>query len=243
MPAGNYDNLAAVYERYAGETARAVWRLGIGSELAKLASGPVSVLDLGAGTGIGTEILSEMVGEVEVISLDSSEQMLRRGGVPPERRIVADMASFDVAPRRFDFVVAGFGSLNYLPIDRLADCLACVASALRPGGHLVFDYCSRRLLSTDASTEPVAVEFDGHRLLRHRHAYEPRFTRGRTFLSLYRGDELLWHDTHVQYTLDPFELEELARGDGMATVLVRNLADQHFTPGQPAHLYVMQRVD
>lgn len=243
MPADSYDNLAAVYDRYAGETARTVWRLGVGAELAKLASGPATVLDLGAGTGIGAEVLSEMVAEMEVISLDRSEQMLRHGGVPPQRRIVADMAAFDVAPRRFDFVVAGFGSLNYLPADRLADCLACVSNALRPGGHLLFDYCSRRLLSADADTGPMAVEFDGHRLLRHRHAYEARFARSRTFLSLYRGDELLWHDVHVQYTLDPFELEELARGDGMATVLVRNLADRYFSPAEPAHLYVMRRVD
>ncbi|TDC00112.1 class I SAM-dependent methyltransferase [Micromonospora fluostatini] len=238
-----YDDLAEVYERYAGAAARAVWRLGVGAELAVLAPGTPRVLDLGAGTGIGTGVLTELVPGAEVTSLDRSAEMLARGGVPAERRIVADMADFTVE-QPFDAVVSGFDSLNYLPPDRLADCLARVADALRPGGHLVFDYCSRRFLRTDADVGASETDLgDGLRLHRRRHAFEEAFSRSRTFLTLYRADEPLWHQHHVHYTVDPFTLEELARGAGLETLLIRNLGDRQFTPGQATHLYVLRRVD
>lgn len=237
-----YDDLAEIYDQYAGAAARTVWRLGVGAEVARLATGAPSVLDVGAGTGIGAEIISELVPGADVVSLDASAEMLSRGGVPPERRIVADMADFTVAPRQFDFVVSGFDSLNYLAPDRLADCLACVADALRPGGYLIFDYCSRRFLHTDAQEGPATIEVGDLRLHRSRHAFEAPFARSRTFLSLYRDEELVWRQTHTHYAVDPFALEELARGDGLETLSIRNLADERFTPGQATHVYVMQRV-
>jgi SAM-dependent methyltransferase len=242
-----YDEFAEVYARYNGAPSRMVWQLGVGAELAKLVTGPARVLDLGAGTGVGTEILAEMAPEAEVTALDQSVRMLERSGVPPERRVVADFADFRVPGPPFDLVVSGFGTLNYLPLDRMADCLACVSDALRPGGYLVFDYSSRRFLSVEAGGPPVDVPCagadDGHRLHRRRHTFETALNRSRTYVTYYRGDQPLWRHTHVNYAFDPYALEELARAAGLETLVVRNLVDQQFGPGQPMHVYLMQRVD
>lgn len=235
-----YTNWADTYELFEGQTATDIWRLGIAAELGRLGTGVATVLDLGAGTGIGSRVLGETAPGLTVTCLDRSAAMLDCGGVPSERRIVADMADFSVPPGSFDFVVSGFDALNYLPPEPLANCLACVAGGLRPGGHLVFDYRSRKVLAVDWGNLEYEHEKDGHRLHR-RHSYEFLFERSRTVLSLYRGDELLWRETHIQHVVDPFRLEEMARGNGLETLLVRNIDSTHFSPAHPTHVYVMRK--
>ncbi len=138
-----YDHWSDTYELFEGAMAEDTWRLGIGAELAKLAApGPVRILDLGAGTGMGSRVLADLIPQGEVTSLDRSAAMLEHGGIPPELRIVGDMARFTAEPDSYDFVVSGFDALNYLTAADLAECLGNAAAALRPGGHLVFDYSS-----------------------------------------------------------------------------------------------------
>lgn len=235
-----YGAWAETYEELVGEAAAAVWRAGVGAEVARLARGPAEVLDLGAGTGIGERVLAELRSGLSVTSLELSEAMLERGNVPPDRRIVGDMAAFSVAPRTFDFVVSGFDSMNYLSPAQLTACLSCVSDALPPGGHLVFDYCSARFLGGLALAAPSELVV-GDRRLHRRHSFEPEFPRCRTVLSLYRERQLLWRETHLHYVTDPFAMDDLARRTGLETVLVRNLRDQRFSPEAVSHVYVMRK--
>ncbi|WP_069885203.1 class I SAM-dependent methyltransferase [Streptomyces luteocolor] len=232
-----YAHWAGTYELFEGETARETWRLGIAAELAKLVEGPARVLDLGAGTGVGARVLGELLPQLDVTSLDRSAEMLDRGEVPKDRQVVADMAGFR-AGEGYDFVVSGFDALNYLPPSDLASCLSCAADALRPGGHMVFDYSSRKVLKSDWGALEYENEKDGHTLHR-RHHWESAFDRSRTVLTLRRGAETLWHETHLQYVMDPFTLEETARGHGLRTVSVRDIDGDAYSPAHTTHVYVL----
>ncbi|GAA3353720.1 hypothetical protein GCM10017744_008350 [Streptomyces antimycoticus] len=239
-----YTQWAATYELFEGETARETWRQGIAADLAKLADGPGRVLDLGAGTGIGTRVLGELLPRLEVTSLDRSPEMLDWGKVPKTRQIVCDMTDFRAGEGfpggAFDFVVSGFDALNYLPPEALAGCLAGAADALRPGGHMVFDYSTRKVLSADWAVLEYSQEKDGHTLHR-RHVWERAHDRSRTVLTLSRGGEVLWRETHIQYVVDPFTLEEVARANGLHTVAVRNIDSDAYSPSHTTHVYVLRR--
>lgn len=236
-----YTAWAAVYEEFEGETSRATWRDGIVAELARLGcSGGARVLDLGAGTGIGRRVLGEAFPGIHVDSLDRSAEMLRAGGVPPDTAIVADMAGFAVPEGGYDYVVSGFDALNCLDRYRLGGCLACASAALRPGGRMVFDYSSRRVLKYDWAD--LRVERDGAAgRLRVQTRYEPVLDRTRVELSLHdhAGGER-WAEAHHHYTVDPFLMEELARQAGLRVLRVRDLAGDTYSPGSITHLYVME---
>ncbi|MEU5426331.1 class I SAM-dependent methyltransferase [Streptomyces olivoreticuli] len=234
-----YAQWADTYELFEGETAQDTWRQGIAADLAKLAGGPATVLDLGAGTGVGARVLTELLPALQVTSLDRSPEMLDRGKVPKERQLVGDMADFRT-DSVYDFVVSGFDALNYLPPQALASCLSCVADALRPGGHLIFDYSSRKVLSSDWRALAYEQEKDGYRLHR-RHHYEAAFDRSRTVLTLRRDGQTLWRETHVQYVMDPFTLEEIARGHGLQTLSVRNIDSDTYSPQHTTHVYVLRK--
>ncbi|MER5358420.1 class I SAM-dependent methyltransferase [Streptomyces sp. NPDC002785] len=239
-----YTQWADTYELFEGETAQETWRQGIAADLAKLAGGPGRVLDLGAGTGVGTRVLGKLLPRLEVTSLDRSPEMLNWGKVPKDRQIVGDMADFragqDVTGDAFDFVVSGFDALNYLPPEALASCLAGVADVLRPGGHMVFDYSTRKVLSADWAALEYSQDKDGYTLHR-RHAWERAYDRSRTVLTLSRSGEVLWRETHIQYVVDPFTLEEIARAHGLHTVAVRNIESDTYSPSHTTHVYVLRR--
>ncbi|WP_062650028.1 class I SAM-dependent methyltransferase [Streptomyces maremycinicus] len=235
-----YENWADTYELFEGTMSEDTWRQGIGAELIKLAHGPVRILDLGAGTGMGTRVLAELVPRGEVVSLDRSAAMLEHGGIPPERRIVGDMADFTTDPDSFDFVVSGFDALNYLPLADLAGCLAGAAAALRQGGHLVFDYSSRKVLQEDWRDLEHEESRNGVRLHR-RHRWDPALRRSRSVLTLFDAERMLWRETHLQYVVDPFTMEEIGRAAGLSTVRVRDIDGEGFTPGHTTHVYVLRK--
>jgi SAM-dependent methyltransferase len=240
-----YGAWAQAYDEFEGEASADTWRRGIVAELGRLGCrADHRVLDLGAGTGMGMRLLGRAFPGVRVDSLDRSASMLARGGIPPESSIVADMADFQVTPGAYDFVVSGFDALNCLDPYRLARCLACAAAALRPGGWLVFDYSSRRMLKYDWADQRVERRGAAGRL-QVRLAYEPVLDRTRVELALRGEDEAgrgeQWHETHHHYTVDPFLMEELARAAGLEVPCVRNLDGEGFSPASTTHLYVMRR--
>ena len=99
------------------------------------------VLELGCGTGRVTAPLAK-TGAVEVVGLDRSEAMLRRGRVRLRRARVAnahlvrgDIRHLPFAPGCFDTILAPYGVLQSLLRERdLSATLDAVAAALPPGG-------------------------------------------------------------------------------------------------------------
>lgn len=231
----SYAHWAETYEMFEGATAVETWRTGVLPELLRYPLAAPTVLDLGAGTGVGRRTIMEAIPDADVYCLDGSAAMLEWGGIPSERRVVTDMSSF-VLGQRFDVVVSGFDSLNYLPPQALADCLRCVATVLSPGGRLVFDYSSRKVLSHDWAHCDYTNESAGYQL-RRQHRFDPLTGRNRTRLRLLRDGEPVWDETHDQYAVDPFTIEEFARASGLRVRRVRDIDGEQFTPGHTTHVY------
>jgi len=229
-----YEHWAATYELFEGETARATWQQGIVAELRSLSNKVHRVLDLGAGTGIGGRCIREAFPEAEIFNLDYSRQMLDKGGVPKGQQLVGDMSEFSTAGDKFNFVVSGFDALNYLPKEKLYGCLCSVAKCLTDNGYLVFDYSTRKVLKYDwRKLDYINQAHELHRI----HRYEPLFDRSKTVIKLHHAGEILWTETHYQYTIDPFTMEELARCAGLTVVRVRDIDAESFSPTTTTHIY------
>lgn len=235
---GTYNRWADIYESLEGRVSHETWEMGILVEARQLARPPTSILDIGAGTGIGGRLLQAEFPGCRLLNLDRSASMLSRGGIPPETQIVADMADFSLSSQ-FELVVCGFDAMNCLAPDRLSSCLACVAAVLEPGGHLIFDYSSRQMLKVDwdglITERPV-----GTRRLIARHFYDAAHTRTQVELEYLEGSSQMWTETHFHYSVDPFTLHEMAEAVGLSVVKLRNIDSTRFTPGCITHIYVLQ---
>lgn len=236
---GIYDGWASVYESFERQASVDTWSQGIVRELRRLGCDTHRILDLGAGTGIGGQTLRAAFPACEVVSLDQSRKMLERGGVPPDLQVVGDMARFSVEAGGFDFVVSGFDALNYLSKPLLADCFECVATALTRGGHLVFDYSSRKLLKHDWGALDLVRE-QGDVQLHVRHRDEPLTERTRIELELMSDGTSVWRERHFHYAADPFDIYELGLAHGLQVLGVRDIGADTFTPTSTTHVYVLQ---
>jgi SAM-dependent methyltransferase len=106
-----------------------------------------SVCDIACGTG--TLALYFAGRNLKSYALDLSPEMCRnarlkarRAGLPL-RVIEADMRDFRL-PEKVDLVTCHFDALNHVPLKRdLHRVAKCVARALNPGGHFVFDVNTR----------------------------------------------------------------------------------------------------
>jgi len=100
---------------------------------------PLSLLDLGCGTGRHCRALAKR--GFEVMGLDLSPTLLhiaqlRSPDIPYLRR---DMRSFDdLGP--FDLILNFFTSFGYFTLEEDQAVLDCVAHALKPGGRFFLDY-------------------------------------------------------------------------------------------------------
>ncbi len=237
-----YGHLADEYDALLGELAETTWRQGILTELRRiLGNAPASVVDLGAGTGVGGRLLAGLGGPVHRVGVDRSTRMLDRAGGDYEKTVVADLSTLPLPDHNADVVVSGFDTLNYLPAPSLATCLREAARCLRPGGWVVFDYSSPHLLRhewRDTAYEQ-SVPGDGH--LHWRHQYN---TAGGCTTEIHRyGPDggLRWYETHVQYALDTFDLGRLATLAGLTVARVRDLDRTDFTPTARTHVWVLRK--
>ena len=99
-----------------------------------------SVLDLACGAGRHSKVLCE---RWWTVGLDLSAALLRvaRREDPDAPYVRADMRELPFAAESFDLVVNLFTSFGYFEDDREhARVLACVRTALRPGGAFVIDF-------------------------------------------------------------------------------------------------------
>jgi tRNA (cmo5U34)-methyltransferase len=115
---------------------------GTAVEVAALGrSGPVRVLDLGAGTGLLAAALASALPEATFVLLDEAPAMLEqaRERLSPladrVETVVADLVD-PLPPGEFD-VIASALAIHHLPDDGKADLYARAADALAPGGVFV----------------------------------------------------------------------------------------------------------
>lgn len=126
------------------------------------------ILELGAGTGLLTELALRRFGEAEAVAVDGSEKMLARAAarlLPFADRARVRLSSFEQLDGsdlgEFDLVLSSF-ALHHMDHGRLRALLARLRGALRPGGQLVIaDYVLSRSARLQGWYEETWVE---HRL-------------------------------------------------------------------------------
>lgn len=235
---GIYNCWASAYESFEAEVSIDTWRSGILKELSAYNCTDPIILDIGAGTGIGRRLILDMMPQATVFCLDRSPRMLEVGAVPPEYAIVADMAAFEPTENAYDFVVCGFDALNYLHRYDLLRCLTWVARALKPGGQMIFDYSSQRLLREDWGHLDV-TRMAGSGELSSSHRYDPLVDRTTVSLSLAEGGVERWREVHRHYGVDVSEMDRLVRLAGLCVRSVRDVTGDRFLPGSVSHLWTL----
>ena len=126
----SYDRIAAQYEQVRGGTARA---RQLAAAVAPWLAPASTVCDVGAGTGVVTELLC--AAGMRVAAFDLSAQMLRRAWTRlPGRVAVADAVALPLADASVDAVVY-LWVLHH--VGDLAAALGEARRVLRPGGRAV----------------------------------------------------------------------------------------------------------
>jgi trans-aconitate methyltransferase len=134
-----YDALARYYD---AATAGEAWTPNsfLISDLEAIRDTPISVLDLGAGTGHTSAALSALYPQASITAVDFSSQMLTGllDKVPSAKVVTADIRSFAVGThQQYDLVVA-IGCLEFLP--NLTTLLPHIVALTRPSGHFCFTH-------------------------------------------------------------------------------------------------------
>lgn len=110
-----------------------------------------SVLEIGCGRGVGTEVLLDRLGAARVTAFDLDDDMVDKarkrlsGRGDRVQLSQGDASSIEHPARSFD-AIADFGIIHHVPDWQRA--VAEVARVLRPGGLLLFEEVPRRMLDT-----------------------------------------------------------------------------------------------
>jgi SAM-dependent methyltransferase len=150
------------------------------------------------------------------------------------------MADFELG-ETFDFVVCGFDALNYVPPAFLGDFFDRARAHLDPGGHVVFDYSTPKVLREDwARLDYVNHTEEGD--LARSHRWDESTGRSVTSLRFLRDEKVLWEEVHVQYALDAYELYRVVARRGFEVRLVRDIDAATYTPSSTTHVWVLTAV-
>lgn len=238
----SYVGLAAEYDALLGPLARDTWRRGVIRDVATLGfDAGAAVVDLGAGTGIGGQLLPEVIPGAHRTGVDRSSMMLAQSVGSYERTCVGELVDLPVRSGSVDLMISGFDTLNYLNADDLARCFGEVRRCLVPGGWLVFDYSSPQLVRRHwrdrSEDQPLA---DG--MLRWRHRYQPETDHCvSTLQRLDATGAVRWHETHIQFAVDTDRMQQIAAQTGLVIERVRDLLREEFSPASHTHVWTLRK--
>jgi SAM-dependent methyltransferase len=157
-----YSRLAGIYDEIVIDPCHGRWASFLDALWSADPARVHSVLDVCCGTGLLAQELTTR--GYRVVGVDASEAMLdiARERLGPEvglsRMTLPDLTVEGV----FDAAVCTFDGLNYLTLEELRLTMAEVALHLRPGGWLVFDLHTDRMMQFTLSNPVVAGEAAGN---------------------------------------------------------------------------------
>jgi SAM-dependent methyltransferase len=153
-----------------------------------------TVLDLGAGTGVVSDLVAAK--GARVVAVDLSEDMLRHDRAGRPAPVLADALALPFRRSSFDAVIAAC-LVNHF--ERPADAIRAAAGVVRPGGAVVASAFS-------AVPDPMKGAIDG---VATRHGWEPP----EWYLVIKRASA-----THLG---DPDRMAETGRAAGLHDVVAR----------------------
>ena len=189
---------------------------GVIRRLREIGRSGARIVEIGCGTGILTQKLVQA--GYQVVGIDLSPAMIRlaRGRAAGAKLRVASWVDF--TPPACDAIVAVGECFNYLSTDprthrtALVGFLERAATALRPGGKLLFDFLepcrglpARRRVHRCGSDWAVVVEVEERRNLIVRHIASVRFVAGRCRCT---------EETHRQLRLSRAQIGQALRSAG-----------------------------
>lgn len=244
-----YTRFASEYHLIVGELATQTWDAGILADVPRFLTGSKrpTVVDLGAGTGIGGRLLKHVEPALYRIGVDRSAAMLRSAHDAYDQLVCGDITRGYLEPTehgRIDAIVSGFDTLNYLPPTDLDVCLRTAAAYLRPGGALIFDYSSPALLEQAWKDTSSVDDLGDSGTFHWRHQWSE--TGGCAVSTIERRDRhgrYLWAETHTQYAVDAAAMAALAHEAGFAAVTVRDLNGTRFTPEAHTHVWTLTKAE
>jgi predicted TPR repeat methyltransferase len=157
-----YSLLAGVYDDMVVDPCHDRWATYLHELWSADPQGVGSVLDLCCGTGL---LAGELIGRgYRVVGVDASDAMLavaraRLGDAATLRRMTLPDLTVEGV---FDAAVCTFDGLNYLAPDELRLTTLATALRVRPGGWLVFDLHTDRMMEFAIANPVVAGESAGN---------------------------------------------------------------------------------
>jgi len=215
-----YSRLAGVYDEIVIDHCHGAWASFLDALWSEDPAGVHTVLDVCCGTGLLADELIER--GYRVVGVDASDAMLElaRGRLGPEpvlRRVtLPDLPVEGV----FDAAVCTFDGLNYLTPHELRLTIGELARRVRPGGWLVFDLHTERMLEFTIANPIVAGEAAGNDFV-IRSVVDPEARTCDTRIELTRprdGDP--FSEQHRQYFHTDAEVDSALKDAGFTVTAV-----------------------
>ena len=162
-----YSRLAGIYDEIVIDPCHERWASFLDALWSGDPEGVRTVLDVCCGTGL---LAQELIARgYRVVGVDASEAMLdvARERLGPEVVLSRMTLPGLTVEGVFDAAVCTFDGLNYLTPEELRRTMGEVAVHLRPGGWLVFDLHTDRMMEFTLSNPVVAGEADGNAFVIH----------------------------------------------------------------------------
>jgi len=216
-----YDKLSSIYNKFLIGLSEETWKKGIMKELKNNDILHGDVLDAGAGTGIGARLMKNQ-GNFKILSVDSSNKMLTTAKHFSDKILNSNLDSLPNIKKKFDLIVSGFDTLNYLDKKRFKKFIDWCSNHVKKGGFVIFDYSTQKLLHKDWKDKRYSQKFGEDKIL-WEHKYDNKNKLSNTKITFLKNGSKKWTEKHIQYALSPREITGILNGAGFKKTNQRDL--------------------